>query len=91
MPDTPSNPTAEATTEPLLVPAGRVAELLSISPRTVRVLDVTERIPAPVRLGRRTLWSVKVLEAWVLAGCPPRHRWEAMNSPATGGKGRGGR
>lgn len=75
----------------LLVPAGRVAEMLSISPRTVHALNVTERIPAPVRLGRRTLWSVQVLEAWVLAGCPPRHRWEAMSAPAAMSKGRGGR
>jgi len=34
------------------------------------------RTPAPVRLGKRTLWRIQDLEAWVASGCPPRWRAE---------------
>lgn len=31
----------------------------------------------PVKLGRRLLWRVADLKAWVAAGMPPRSRWQA--------------
>lgn len=78
---------------PLLVPADRVAWMLSISSRHVRVLNATEQIPSPIQIGRRTLWRVAEIEEWVAAGCPPRHRWELIRAKATEpeGKGRGRR
>src|SRR5438128_158512 len=36
-----------------------------------------KRIPAPVKLGGRTLWRVDELRRWVEAGCPVRSVWEA--------------
>jgi prophage regulatory protein len=38
------------------------------------------RIPAPVRLGGRTLWRTEELRRWVEAGCPPRKLWEALQA-----------
>jgi predicted DNA-binding transcriptional regulator AlpA len=83
-----AKPAAEPESQPLLVPVDRVADLLSISTRTVRKLDCTERMPAPVRIGSRTLWRLAELEEWVIAGCPPRYRWEAQKAdPASSGGG----
>lgn len=73
---------------PLLVPAERVASLLSISTRHVRLLDATEQIPVPLRIGRRTLWRVADIEGWVAAGCPSRHRWELVRSKAVESEGK---
>ena len=36
------------------------------------------RIPAPVKLGGRTLWRRKELLRWVKAGCPDRGAWDAL-------------
>jgi predicted DNA-binding transcriptional regulator AlpA len=64
--------------EPLLVDAIRAATLCGISERTWRKLDRTVRVPRPVEVGRRRLWSVQDLRAWVAAGCPSRERWEGI-------------
>jgi predicted DNA-binding transcriptional regulator AlpA len=37
-----------------------------------------KRIPAPIKLGGRTLWRVQELRDWVDAGCPDRRTWEAL-------------
>lgn len=68
------------TTTPLLVGAKEVGALLGVSERTVRALNSSGRIPQPIHLGRRTLWAVDELRAWVAAGCPGRHRWEALRA-----------
>lgn len=51
------------------------------APHACRILDVslsffyenisTGRIPKPIKIGKKSLWSVKVLEAWVAGGCLP--------------------
>lgn len=64
--------------EPLLVDAIKAATLCGISERTWRKLDRTVRVPRPIAVGRRRLWSVQDLRAWVAAGCPSRERWEAI-------------
>jgi hypothetical protein len=43
----------------LLVPAGRMAVTLSISPRHARLTDLTD----PIRIGLRILWRVAEIEA----------------------------
>ncbi len=84
MPDLQPEASPETKLDALLIPITRVSELLSISTRTLSRLNSTAQIPAPVRLGGRLLWNVRILEEWVAAGCPPRHRWEAMAAtPAT--------
>lgn len=92
MPDEPVEPTpADPIPRPLLVPAERVAWMLSISKSSLWKLHAVEKIPAPVRLGGRTLWSLVEIEGWVAAGCPSRERWETLRAGAAekGGKSRG--
>ncbi len=36
----------------------------------------TGRAPAPLKLGRRTLWRRSDLDSWITAGCPARDAWE---------------
>jgi predicted DNA-binding transcriptional regulator AlpA len=38
------------------------------------------RIPAPVKIGRSTLWRVQELHDWLEAGCPCRKVWEVMRA-----------
>jgi predicted DNA-binding transcriptional regulator AlpA len=38
------------------------------------------RIPAPIKLGGRTLWRVEELRRWVEAGCPARRIWETLQA-----------
>lgn len=64
--------------QPLLCDVDEVAFLLNISRATAWKLDSTGRIPRPIRLGRRTLWSRSELDAWVAAGAPLRDRWESL-------------
>jgi hypothetical protein len=38
------------------------------------------RIPAPIKLGGRTLWRVEDLRLFVSWGCPPRKEFEARKA-----------
>jgi predicted DNA-binding transcriptional regulator AlpA len=60
------------------VDASRAARLCGISRATWYTLQHAGRIPQPVRLGRRVVWRVEELRAWMNGGCPPLHRWEQM-------------
>lgn len=42
------------------------------------------RTPAPVRLGRSVRWDEAELDAWILAGCPCRERWEVLKEASHG-------
>jgi predicted DNA-binding transcriptional regulator AlpA len=44
-------------------------------------------IPAPVKLGGRTLWRAEELRGWVAAGCPARRTWEALQAARSAPKG----
>ena len=55
--------------EPLLVRAETAAELLGLSGRSFERLLAASRLPTPIRLGRRRLWRMADLEAFVAAGC----------------------
>jgi len=61
-----------------LLTAKDLAQLLSLSNRTVWKLSVTDRLPAPIRIGRSVRWSSREIARWVDAGCPPRSRWIAL-------------
>lgn len=73
MDDTPQPPDVY----PLVVDTRGVARLLGISPRTVRALNCSGRLPRSLSLGRRRLWCLRELEDWIEAGAPGRERWEA--------------
>jgi predicted DNA-binding transcriptional regulator AlpA len=56
---------------------------LTVSERHVRSLNATGQLPRPIRLGRRKLWNVRELQAWLDAGSPPRDRWEKIRKSTT--------
>jgi predicted DNA-binding transcriptional regulator AlpA len=66
------------TTEKLLLNAREVAALLGIGESSVWALHAGGKLPLPVKLNRRTLWSAEELRDFVRAGCPNRQKWLAM-------------
>jgi predicted DNA-binding transcriptional regulator AlpA len=62
-----------------LMDADEVARELRVSLRTVRRLDLTGQLPAPLKLGgihgRALRWRRMELLDWILAGAPPRDSW----------------
>lgn len=73
---------SSAAESPLLLASDQVARQLGISRSSVWKLHSAGQLPAPIRLGRRTLWCHDTLRAWVRAGSPSRARWEAMSEGA---------
>lgn len=69
---------------PLLIGANAAARLVSISPASWWRFHSAGKVPAPTRLGHRTLWRVAELRAWIGAGCPDRARWEALQAGTKG-------
>jgi predicted DNA-binding transcriptional regulator AlpA len=67
-----------AVAEPLLVPAGLAGAMCGRSEASWWRDHAARRVPAPVRLGGRTLWRTDELRRWVAAGCPSRPVWEAQ-------------
>jgi len=61
---------------PLLVDARDAARLLGIGRTLFLQLDNSGRLgPLGLKLGKRRLWSVEELRAWVQAGAPRREIW----------------
>ena len=63
---------------PLVVDAKRLAKLLGLGLRTIRTHDAAGKLPAPVRIGGRVVWSVAEIRAWLSAGAPDRATWAAI-------------
>ena len=64
--------------QPLAVGASGAAHLANVSRAHWHRLNATGRTPASMKLGRRTLWSVDDLRAWIALGAPSRDRFEAL-------------
>ena len=63
--------------ERLLVDARGAAALLGISRTNWLTRYQMGQTPEPIRnLGRRVLWRLAELRAWVDAGCPNRYNWQ---------------
>jgi predicted DNA-binding transcriptional regulator AlpA len=60
----------------LCVDANGVSDLLNLSVRTVRAMNARGTLPRPLKIGRRCVWRVDELRAWVARGAPSRERWE---------------
>lgn len=60
------------TTGPLLLDARGASALCGLALRSWWRLHATGRVPAPLHVGRRTLWRASDLRQWVEAGCPSR-------------------
>jgi predicted DNA-binding transcriptional regulator AlpA len=80
LPD-PATPAVKA----LLVPAGIAGPMCGRSEASWWRDLAAARIPAPIKLGGRTLWRVQELREWVEAGCPVRRIWEALLAARRGG------
>ena len=63
---------------PLAVDARDAARLCGVSTAHWYGLLSTGRAPAGIRLGRRVVWTVADLAAWLAAGAPSRDRWDAI-------------
>lgn len=57
----------------LLVDATAAARMLGICRRYFLQLNDMGRVPAPIRFGKRKLWSVQGLQQWAEKGCPNRN------------------
>ena len=65
--------------ELLLLSAKEAAKLLGVCRNHFYALHNSGRLgPLPIRLGRRTLWSRKELEAWIADECPARRQWQEL-------------
>jgi predicted DNA-binding transcriptional regulator AlpA len=65
--------------QPLLLNSVQFGRLLSVSKDTIKRMDASGKIPAPIRFSKGTVrWRYKELQAWCDAGCPNRKRWEAI-------------
>ena len=74
--DAPAAP--QAAPAPLAVDSFGAARLLGISESHWRILASAGRCPPGFRLGRRRLWAVAELSAWIAAGAPTADKWRAM-------------
>ena len=66
--------------QPLLVGAAVAGRMCGRSEASWWRDHAAGRVPAPVRLGGRTLWRVCELREWVDAGCPDRRTWEPLQA-----------
>lgn len=69
---------------PLLLDAAQAATLAGVSRSHWWSLHSAALVPFPVKLGRATRWRRHEIEAWIDAGCPPRHEWIAMQETEAG-------
>ncbi len=61
-----------------LLSVDTLAQLLELSTRQVRRLDVTGKIPQPHKIGRSVRWRRSEILAWLEAGMPEREDWEII-------------
>lgn len=61
--------------EALCVDAPDLAAMLGVSLRHLRAMNARGAIPTALAIGRRRVWRIEEIRAWVAAGMPPRHRW----------------
>jgi len=59
-----------------LLTAKAVAQLLSLSKRTVHRLNSSGKIPAPVRINASVRWKESDVRQWIAWDCPNRSTFE---------------
>lgn len=62
----------------LLVDATGAARMCGIGRTLWLQKRQSGRVPAPIKIGRRTLWSRAELVAWIEAGAPPPAQWKQI-------------
>jgi predicted DNA-binding transcriptional regulator AlpA len=63
---------------PLAVDAREAARLLGVGRSTFLSRVGTGAAPPPVKIGKRSVWSVATLSRWLDAGCPSADRFREM-------------
>lgn len=63
-------------TAPACTDARGVAALLGVSVRHVRSMRARGALPEPLSIGRRRVWRIAELSAWIADGMPPVERWQ---------------
>ena len=53
-----------------LITAVQLADLLSISERTLYRLKSTGQLPKPISLGGSVRWRLSEVRSWIAQGCP---------------------
>ncbi len=66
--------------EPLVVDAKLLAQMLTCGVRTVRTLDASGKLPKPIKIGGRVCWLVTEIQDWLAAGAQDRATWEARKA-----------
>jgi prophage regulatory protein len=61
---------------PALIRAAELAEMLSVSVRTLWRLRSGRQIPKPVRLGGAVRWRLDEVRQWIAGGCQGSNRRE---------------
>ena len=68
---------------PFMVGAHDASRLLGISRTTLYSMHSTGQLgPSPHKYGRRRLWAVAELQAWIKAGSPARPIWNKKKGQA---------
>lgn len=78
---TPENPHGLV---PAVVDAAGAAAFCGIKRSAWYKLRTQGRVPMPITLGRRVVWVIAELHAWLCAGAPPSDRWTLMRDQAMG-------
>lgn len=68
----------------LLVNAFDAADMCGIGKSQWYGLVASGRAPAPIKLGRKSLWHKDELKDWIKAGCPAQRIWESMKKKKGG-------
>lgn len=70
----------ESLAPPLAVNATNAAALIGISRASFYAAWRAGKAPEGLMIGRRRLWGVEELKAWIAAGAPPRSAWAMRKS-----------
>ena len=57
-----------------------LAVSLGIATATLDRKTAAEKLPRPIKIGSRVLWSRQVIDRWVELGCPDRETFEALTA-----------
>lgn len=74
----PANRSPEKTQKSLLINALDSADMCGVGKSQWYALVAAGKAPAPIKLGRKSLWRKDELKEWIGAGCPVRKIWENM-------------
>lgn len=55
--------------ECVLIDQKQLAEMLSISRRTVQRMISRGKLPAPIRIGKMVRWKLQDIKKWIANGC----------------------